>query len=128
MHGNCGVSLDPATGPFPAVESNFGSSYDFAVGALAGLVSEVVSNYNLTKTLSVLPEGTHVPRHFRTHEVEWYGQDQWRLKPNFTLTYGLRYTLLQPPYETTGTQVGADNQSEFVFQQSRRLDDAWASL
>ena len=86
MHGNCGVSLDPATGPFPAVESNFGSSYDFAVGALAGLVSEVVSNYNLTKTLSVLPEGTHVPRHFRTHEVEWYGQDQWRLKPNFTLT------------------------------------------
>jgi Carboxypeptidase regulatory-like domain len=100
-----GGSLDPASGPFPAVEDNFGASYDFAVSALAGLVAEVLSNYNLTKTLSALPEGANVPRHFRAHELEWYGQDQWRVKPNFTVTYGLRYTLLQPPYETTGTQV-----------------------
>ncbi len=27
------------------------------------------------------------------------------MKPNFTFTYGLRYSILQPPYETTGTQV-----------------------
>jgi hypothetical protein len=102
---NCGVNLDPATGPFPAVESSFGASYDFAVTALAGLVTEVGSNYQLTKTLSQFPEGAMVPRHFRDHEWEWYGQDQWRMKPNFTLTYGLRYTLLQPPYEITGLQV-----------------------
>ena len=38
-------------------------------------------------------------------EYEFYGQDQWRVKPNFTFTYGLRYSILQPPYETTGTQV-----------------------
>src|SRR6266567_7900554 len=25
--------------------------------------------------------------------------------PNLVLTFGLRYTLLQPPYETTGTQT-----------------------
>jgi len=105
---NCGVNLDPATGPFPAVESSFGASYDFAVTALAGLVTEVGSDYQLTKTLSQFPEGAMVPRHFRNHEWEWYGQDQWRMKPNFTLTYGLRYTLLQPPYETTGLQVSPD--------------------
>ena len=26
-------------------------------------------------------------------------------KPNLTLTFGVRYSLLQPPYETSGTQV-----------------------
>jgi len=102
---NCGTNLDPATGPFPAVEGSFGASYDFAVTALAGLVTEVGSNYQMTKTLSQFPEGALVPRHFRTHEWEWYGQDQWRIKSNLTFTYGLRYTLLQPPYETSGLQV-----------------------
>lgn len=101
----CGVSLDPEMFGFPAVESSFGASYDFAVTALTGLVTMVNSNYQLTKTLSVIPEGSMVSRHFRAHELEFYGQDAWRLKPNLTFTYGLRYTLLQPPYETDGIQV-----------------------
>jgi hypothetical protein len=103
---NCGTSFDPAHFGHPAVDKSFSTSYDFPIVALAGLVTEVGSNYNLTKTLSPLAEGTPVPRHFRTHEWEWYGQDSWRVRKNLTMTYGLRYTLLQPPYETTGTQVG----------------------
>lgn len=102
---NCGVSLDPAQFGFPAVEQSFGSEYDFAMVALAGLIPQVDSDYELNKNLVVLPEGTLVPRHFRNHEYEWYAQDQWRIKPNLTFTYGARYSLLQPPYETTGTQV-----------------------
>ncbi|MGA7503343.1 MAG: carboxypeptidase-like regulatory domain-containing protein [Candidatus Sulfotelmatobacter sp.] len=102
---NTGSSLDPGAFGFPAVDSNFGANYDFAMAALAGLVTEVFANYQLTKSLSVVPQGDLVPRHFRNHEYEVYGQDQWRVKPNFTFTYGLRYTILEPPYETTGTQV-----------------------
>jgi hypothetical protein len=102
---NTGSSLDPAAFGFPAVDDSFSSSYDSPVAALLGIVTEVDANYNLTKTLSVLPEGAFVPRHFRANEFELYGQDTWRVTPNFTLTFGARYTLLQPPYETTGTQV-----------------------
>ena len=109
---DCGTSLDPGTVASPAtfptfqtVYSAFSTSYDFPVVALTGLVTEVGSNYNLTKSLTPLAEGAPVPRHFRTHEWEWYGQDTWRIRKNLTMTYGLRYTLLQPPYETTGTQV-----------------------
>src|ERR1700676_1828231 len=102
---NCGTSFDPAFFGRPAVDSSFSTSYDFPMVALAGLVTEVGSNYNLTKSLTSLAEGAPVPRHFRTHEWEWYGQDSWRIRKNVTMTYGLRYTLLQPPYETTGTQV-----------------------
>ncbi|HXZ42513.1 MAG TPA: carboxypeptidase-like regulatory domain-containing protein [Terriglobales bacterium] len=99
------TSLNPAAFGYPAVETSFGASYDFAMAALAGLVTMVNSNYELNKNLDVLPSGDLVPRHFRDHEYEWYAQDQWRIKPNLTFTYGARYSLLQPPYETTGTQV-----------------------
>jgi Carboxypeptidase regulatory-like domain len=102
---NTGTSLDPAQFGFPAVDSSFSASYDFAMAALAGIITQINANYELTKTLSVIPQGELVPRHFRNHEYEFYGQDQWRMKPNFTFTYGLRYSILQPPYETTGTQV-----------------------
>ncbi|MBV9340132.1 MAG: hypothetical protein JO159_04490 [Acidobacteria bacterium] len=87
------------------MDSGFGQNYDFAVTALTGLVSEVISNYNLTKTLSVLPEGSMIGRHFRDNEAEFYVQDKWQIKRNLTFTYGLRYSLLQPPYEVNGVQV-----------------------
>ena len=111
------VSLDPAAFGFPAVDASFGPSYDFAVTALAGLVTVVNSNYNLNKSLTALPEGTAVPRHFRNHEYEFYAQDTYHLKPNLTLTYGLRYTLLQPPYETNGTQVATDQSLDGWFKE-----------
>lgn len=102
---NTGTSLDPGAFGFPAVDNNFGANYDFAMAALAGLVTEVFASYELNKNLNVIPQGELVPRHFRNHEYEVYGQDQWRVEPNFTFTYGVRYTILEPPYETTGTQV-----------------------
>lgn len=102
---NTGTSLDPAAFGHPAVDPDFAANYDFAMAALAGLITEVFANYELNKNLNVIPQGQLVPRHFRAHEYEFYAQDQWRMKSNFTFTYGLRYSLLQPPYETTGTQV-----------------------
>ncbi|MGB8729718.1 MAG: carboxypeptidase-like regulatory domain-containing protein [Candidatus Sulfotelmatobacter sp.] len=102
---NTGSSLDPGAFGYAPVDSSFGANYDFAMAALAGLVTQVNANYELNKSLNVIPQGQSVPRHFRNHEYEFYGQDQYRVKPNFTVTYGVRYTILQPPYETTGTQV-----------------------
>ena len=105
-----GSSLDPnapqfANLGFPAVAPGFNSSYDTAVVELTGLITAIAAVYNQTKTLSLLPQGAYVARHFRAIEAEWYAQDSWRAKPNLTLTVGARYTLLQPPFETTGTQV-----------------------
>ncbi|MCU1303908.1 MAG: hypothetical protein JWQ87_4192 [Candidatus Sulfotelmatobacter sp.] len=114
---NTGSSLDPAAFGFPAVDSNFSSSYDFAMAALVGLIPQVTANFELSKNLSLIPQGQLVPRHFRDHEFEVYAQDQWRMKPNLTFTYGLRYSLLQPPYETTGTQVAPTISFNDYFKQ-----------
>ncbi|HET8668001.1 MAG TPA: carboxypeptidase-like regulatory domain-containing protein, partial [Terriglobales bacterium] len=100
-----GQSLDPGAFGFPGVGDNFIQSYDLAMATLAGVVSEGFSNYNRTKDGSVLPESAPSVRHFRSNEFESYVQDAWRVRPNLTVTAGVRWTLLQPPYEVTGLQV-----------------------
>jgi Carboxypeptidase regulatory-like domain len=111
-----GSSLDPGAFGFPAVNSNFQNGYDWPVIALTGLLDSSFSNYNITKEGNALPTGTPALRHFRAHEFETYAQDSWRVTPQLTLTYGIRYTLLQPPYETTGTQVSPSISLEDFLQ------------
>src|SRR6202022_2955768 len=31
---------------------------------------------------------------------EFYGQDEWRIRPNLTLYYGARYSVFRRPYDT----------------------------
>ena len=112
---NTGQSLDASAFGFPAIAS--GQAYDLAMATLAGVISEGFSNYNRTKTGSVLPEGAPANRHFKSNEFETYFQDAWRVRPNLTLTLGARYTLLQPPYETTGLQVGPTTSINSWFNQ-----------
>jgi hypothetical protein len=105
-----GNSLDPSASQFsalnlPAVDPNFQTGYDFPVIALTGLIDSGFAAYNITKQGTQLPVGTPSVRHFQAHEFETYVQDSWRVTPQLVLTYGLRYTLLQPPYETAGEEV-----------------------
>ena len=105
---NTGQDLDPAISPaFPAVDPSFQFSYDAAIADVTGLIGSIQAAYNQLKT-GPLDIGALVPRHFRANETEFYVQDAWQIKSNLTLTYGLRYTLLQPPYETSGNQVASD--------------------
>jgi hypothetical protein len=100
-----GGSFDPGAFTFPAVDSNFSNGFDFPMMALAGLVTEVDAFYQRDKNGNLLPNGVTVQRHFRDNELDFYAQDAWHLKSNLTFTYGLRYSLLQPPYEINGNQV-----------------------
>jgi Carboxypeptidase regulatory-like domain len=103
---NTGASLDPSINPaLPLVTDSYSASYDFAAAAVAGLISEVTATANKDKTGANLPSGSLVPRHFKGMESEFYLQDKFRMTPNFVVTYGLRYSLLQPPYEAKGNQA-----------------------
>ena len=41
-------------------------------------------------------------KNFKQHEFDWYGQDTWKVRSNFTLNLGLRYQYNGVPYETSG--------------------------
>jgi hypothetical protein len=103
---NTGQNLDPATNPaFTPVDSGFGYAYDAAVSDLTGILGSMSAVYNQNKSGQFAATGALIPRHFLTNETETYAQDSWKALPSLQLTFGLRYTLLQPPYETSGNQV-----------------------
>ena len=105
---NTGSSLDPAAFGYPAVDGSFGVNYDFAVAALAGLMTETNKTYNQDKTGHFFSPGQLITRNFKSTEGEMYAQDAWHVTPNLVLTGGLRYSLLQPPYEIHGNEVAPD--------------------
>jgi hypothetical protein len=112
---NVVVSLDPSLfdanpnnltpGPYPDVDSGFGTSYSFAAMDVAGILSETFTKANQDKNGNQIPNGQLVPRHFQNFEGELYLQDKWSVTPNLVVTYGARYSLLQPPFENRGNQV-----------------------
>jgi len=93
---------------FPAVDPNNANPYNYAVGNLVGVIAEVVGQYNRTAKNVAIPPGALVDKNFRTWESDFYIQDVWHIRPTLTVTAGLRYTLLQPIYETNGDQVSPD--------------------
>jgi hypothetical protein len=97
--------LDPGKNGFPAVASSFNLSFDYPMVAMLGLVTQLDETYNFDKHGNALPLGAPLKRHYADDEYEFYVQDSWRIKKNLTVNYGLRWSLLSPPWETTGTQV-----------------------
>jgi hypothetical protein len=93
----------------PAVNSGFTTSYSSAYSNLVGNVPElgIVSNYRVSSptAATILPDGAFINRSFLTNEFEYYIQDQWRVQPNLTVTFGIRHSLLGTPYETKGQQI-----------------------
>jgi hypothetical protein len=105
-----GQSLDPDAFGFPAVDGTFANSYNFAIANLAGIISQVTNQYNYKVSAdgsagTLYGQGAFVPHSYVGNEFEYYMQDSWRVSPRLTLTFGVRHTLLQAPYEVHGQQV-----------------------
>jgi Carboxypeptidase regulatory-like domain len=123
-----GGYFDPAAYGFPGVDPNFANSYDFPLIAMLGAVTEVDAQYNYDKQGHLLAQGAPIPRHFGLNEYEFYAQDAWRIRPNFTLTYGLRWEIAGAPWETTGLQVIPNvNMGQWFNQRAINMDQGIGS-
>ena len=99
------------------------TSYEYAMTALLGLVSQATANYNNEVDGTLLPPGAPILRNFVNKEGEMYAQDSWRIKNNFTVTYGLRYSLMPPVHEANGQQVSTNIPIGAWFNQRGALAD-----
>ncbi len=76
-----------------------------AFAALLGRLSQYTANFNFNVDGTPLGINDPVIRSFATEEFDVYAQDVWKLRDNFTLSYGLRYGLSRPVYERNGFQT-----------------------
>ena len=119
---NTSSPMNPVNGGYPAVNARFDTTYDLPLMTLLGAVVTDTVNYNYDKNGNLLPTGTPVTRDFGLNWYEFYAQDSWRIKPNFTVNYGLRWSLFPPPWEINGLQVSPSvNLGNFLKQNIQNM-------
>jgi hypothetical protein len=109
------------------VDGGFFDSYLEAYANLVGTIPQITDevNYKLTSATAgtTIPSGGFINRHFTANEFEWYVQDAWHATPNLIVTLGLRHTILQTPYETSGQEVAptVDTHAWFLQRETSAL-------
>jgi hypothetical protein len=111
MTNGTGIDFPAANQPanLPASQvTNWNNLY----AQVLGIVSQPQVMYTRTGSgLTLNPPGTPGFDQSIIPTYNVYFSDTWRIKPTFTLNYGLAYTLELPPYEINGKQVGLVDQA-----------------
>lgn len=95
----------PGCSQVPAVSSSDAAVWADSSIDLWGLLTQGNARYNYNKDGSLVDHGTDIHRRYASNEYELYFQDVWRARSNLTFTFGVRYALYSPPWETNGLQV-----------------------
>jgi Carboxypeptidase regulatory-like domain len=92
-----------STNPAGVTKSTWGRD----VSAVLGIVTDSQIAYTRAgPTLTLNPPLTHAFDQSTIPYYNVYWSDSWHMKPSFTLTYGMGWTLEMPPTEKNGKQIG----------------------
>ena len=118
-----------ATGGFvpSTVPANQVGNYTTLYTEILGIVTQPQSLYTRKlPDLSLQALGTPAFDKSIIPSYNAYFSDTWRMKPNFTLSYGMGYMVEMPPYEIDGKQVmlvdqagAAVNTEDYLAQRKR---------
>ena len=98
---NIGTQYIPTSVPASQI-----SNYQRLYADVLGIVAQPQYLYTRAgKDLTLQPPGSYMFDQSVIPYYSLYFSDTWRIKPTFTLTYGLSYQIELPPYEINGKQV-----------------------
>ncbi len=98
-------NIDSTTGPTGAAvistadRQRFENLHNDLLGRISSVTNTFYSNLEAFQ-----PAGTPRVRNFIFRDYGYFFQDDWRIRPNFTLNLGLRYEFYGVPFERDGLQ------------------------
>ena len=102
------------------------NTYDSAFALALGRFADINSTYVYNNAGQALPQGSGSNRQYRYYELEAYFGDTYKVTPDLTLSYGLRYSWYSVPYEVNGKE----SVQNFTFNDyfDKRLQQSAAGL
>jgi hypothetical protein len=92
-------------------ETIYDSAFVYGVGRYASQGT----TWNYDASGNVLAPGSGLKTKFKYYTTEFYVGDSWKVTPNLTLTYGVRYQNFSVPYEVHGIQsVQSESFKDFM--------------
>jgi hypothetical protein len=83
----------------------YNPGYDAAFTTALGRYSSQTSVYNYDPKGTPLTQGSGMAHDYRYYEMEFYAQDTWKVTPNLTFSYGLRWVNYTVPYDKKGEEA-----------------------
>ncbi len=94
---------------FPGITSGSFSTAQSLYANLTGNLGSSSATLNVSSPTSGFVLGATRERVFRQRDLAWYVQDQWRVKNNLTLSYGVRWDYMGVPSLPNGLAIQLKN-------------------
>ncbi|MGD0520420.1 MAG: carboxypeptidase-like regulatory domain-containing protein [Terracidiphilus sp.] len=101
--------------------------YDNQFSTALGAFASTSTNFNYNNKGVVQQTGSGLSLTYRYYETEAYFGDSWKVTPELTISYGMRYENYTVPYETHGDQASAQLMNESGSVTPFSFDQYWAA-
>jgi len=131
----------PASFNLPANTSSVINSTDRGrlqsfINGVLGRVGSFGQGFVATGSNAFGPPGTRFPFDARYPEYDFYGQDTWKIRPNLTLDYGLRWEVRFSPrsngnpvlHPNSPVRIGAPSSNNLRWVEGKLFDDDWSNF